>query len=83
LPDARADLFSLGAVLYTTLAGFDWTVTGDLAAAVSGDRELDADLKSILAKATHVKPQYRYTSVERFREALGGYLETIWPGRSW
>ena len=82
-PDARSDLFSLGAVLYTMLASYQWTWEGDVGAAVDGDRELDAELKDVLRRAVDRDPAKRYPSVEPFREALAGYLERIWPGRSW
>jgi serine/threonine protein kinase len=82
-PDARADLFSLGAVLYTMLAGHGWSWRGDAAACVEGDRELDPELRTILLGAVRMDPDRRYPSVRAFREALASYLERIWPGRDW
>lgn len=82
-PDARSDVFSLGAVLYTMLAGYDWTWTGEAGASVEADTQLDAELKTILGPAVHADPDSRYRSIEAFRTAVGSYLETIWPGRSW
>jgi serine/threonine protein kinase len=82
-PDGRADLFSLGAVLYTMLAGYQWTWEGEVGAAIDADREIDADLKDILLTAVNHDPDGRYRSIEEFRDALATYLERIWPGRSW
>jgi serine/threonine protein kinase len=82
-PDARSDLFSLGAVLYTLLAGFGWTWEGDAGTCVEADQELDPELKDILRLAVDANPDHRYPSVHLFHAALAGYLERIWPGRSW
>jgi serine/threonine protein kinase len=82
-PDARADVFSLGAVLYTLIAGFGWTWQGEAGAQVESDHSLDADLKAILLRAVDGNPDRRFASMEQFRTALGGYLERIWPGRAW
>jgi len=82
-PDQRADLFSLGAVLYTLLAGYEWTWGGEVDAAVEADRELDPELKEILRCAVNRSPDRRFPSIDAFRTALGAYLEGIWPGRSW
>jgi len=76
-PDARSDLFSLGAVLYTLLAGFEWTWSGNAHAAVQADSEIDAELKSILLAAVDLDPERRYPSVAEFQVALGGYLARI------
>jgi serine/threonine protein kinase len=81
-PDARSDLFSLGAVLYTMLAGFHWTWEGDVAAAVESDAEIDAELKPILLAAVDRQPERRYPSVAEFQGALGGYLAHIFRLRS-
>lgn len=80
-PDARADVFSLGAVLYTLLAGFDWT-WGELRTSIDADRDLDADLRAILCRATETNPRHRYRTVTLFHDTLAEYLESIWPGRS-
>lgn len=81
-PDGRADVFSLGAVLYTTIAGYQWTWGEDVSAAVAGDGEFDSDLRSILLRAVDRTPAGRYPSVQEMCTALAAYLETIWPGRT-
>lgn len=81
-PDARADVFSLGAVLYTLIAGYEWTWQADLSQRITGDRELDADLVNILLTAVERDRDRRYRSVDDMCAALAAYLESIWPGRS-
>jgi serine/threonine protein kinase len=82
-PDARADVYSLGAVLYTMLAGFDWTWHSNVGTAIERDRELDPELAGILRSAVASDPQDRYRSIQELRDAVAAYLERIWPGRSW
>jgi serine/threonine protein kinase len=82
-PDARADVFSLGAVLYTMLAGFAWTWHGPVHASVETDDGLDPELKTILLSAVAPEPDRRCASARALHDALGSYLEGIWPGRSW
>jgi serine/threonine protein kinase len=82
-PDARADVFSLGAVLYTLIAGYGWTWGHEAAPTIEGDAEIDADLKTILLAAVARDVDRRYQSIDLMHAALAGYLESIWPGRSW
>ena len=82
-PDARADLFSLGAVLYTLIAGYGWTWVSDARRGVDSDRDIDPELKEILITAVDDDPDRRYRSIAELRAALAEYLERIWPGRSW
>ncbi len=82
-PDGRSDVFSLGAVLYTMLAGYARTWGVETAAAIDGDPDLDSDLKAILLKAIDVDPAARYPSIQEFHAVLAAHLEEIWPGRSW
>jgi hypothetical protein len=81
-PDARSDVFSLGAVLYTMVAGYGWTWETEALSAVEADAGLDADLKSILLRAVERDPDRRYRSIDEMSAALAAYLESIWPARS-
>jgi serine/threonine protein kinase len=82
-PDARADVFSLGAVLYTMIAGYQWTWAVEVAAAIEADTKIDEELKTVLLAAVAPNVDARYQSIVEMHTALGVYLESIWPGRSW
>jgi serine/threonine protein kinase len=81
-PDRPADVFSLGAVLYTMAAGYHWTWDAELSASIEADSELDGDLKTILLMAVDLDADRRYQSIQDMQAALAAYLESIWPGRS-
>lgn len=82
-PDGRSDLFSLGAVLYTMLAGYQWTWGTGIRQAIEDDPEVAPELKAILVTAVEADPDRRFPSIVEFRAAVAAYLERIWPGRSW
>jgi serine/threonine protein kinase len=81
-PDSRADVFSLGAVLYTMIAGYDWTFGAEISTCITNDREMDSDLRDILLAAVDRTPARRHQSIEIMCAALDHYLESIWPARS-
>lgn len=82
-PDGRSDIFSLGAVLYTMLAGHSRMWGVDTVTSVHDDPNLDSDLKAILLQALDPDPAARYASIQQFHAVLAAYLEQIWPGRAW
>ena len=82
-PNARADVFSLGAVVYTMLAGYHWAASGEPRTRIEADRNLDPELRDILLKAVAPGPDERHESADHFGAALAAYLERIWPGRTW
>jgi serine/threonine protein kinase len=82
-PDGRADVFSLGWVLYTLIAGYGWTWNAETSATIEADAQIDADLRTILLTAVEQEADRRYQSIEAMSAALAAYLESIWPGRSW
>ena len=81
-PDGRADVFSLGAVLYALLAGDLWIAGADLGPRIAADDTLDDALRTALLTAVALEPAARYPSVVAFQAALEAYLEQIWPGRT-
>lgn len=82
-PDARADVYSLGAVLHTLLEGDAGMRDASASVCVERDETLDPELKQILLTAVADDRDHRFASARAFRSALAAYLERIWPGRSW
>jgi len=82
-PDPRADVFSVGAVLYTMLAGYRWAESGEPHRRIESDRHLDPELRDILLRAVAPGPEERFKAASDFGTALAAYLERIWPGRIW
>jgi serine/threonine protein kinase len=80
-PDARSDVFSLGGVLYTLIAGYGWAFDTQLSARIGADAAIDPDLRAILLTAMEPDPAIRYSSIDAMSLALRAYLESIWPGR--
>jgi serine/threonine protein kinase len=82
VPDARADVFSLGAVLYTLIAGYGWMWDSELCSRIEADSDIDDGLRNILLIALDPDPDRRYPDIQQMSGALAAYLESIWPGRS-
>lgn len=82
VPDGRADVFSLGAVLYTMIAGYQWTLGEEVSACIKADHEMDGDLRNILLMAVDRTPARRHESIESMCAAIDAYLGSIWPARS-
>jgi serine/threonine protein kinase len=81
VPDCRADVFSLGALLYTMIAGYQWTMGDEVSSAITAEREMDGELRQILLTAVDRTPARRHQSMEIMCAAIAAYLESIWPAR--
>ena len=80
-PDARSDLFSLGAVLHTLLAGNLWVAGETLVSRIEADDALDVELRKTLLAAVDPDPAKRHPSVAAFKADLIA-SRTNWAGRS-
>ena len=78
VPDARSDVFSLGAVLYTMFAGHQWTWVSEVGRSVEEDPEVTPELKRILLTAVDADPDRRFGSVGELGAALAEYLDSNW-----
>jgi hypothetical protein len=65
------------------LAGFEWTWASEACRSVDADPEIPPELKAVLRTALDSDPGNRFSTIGEFRMAVAGYLEHIWPGRSW
>jgi len=78
-PDGRSDVFSLGAVLFTMLAGHQWTWKTDVCRCVDADLQLAPELKTLLLAAVDPDPDRRFPSMVDFRAALAAYVARTSP----
>ncbi len=69
-----ADIFSVGIVAYELFTGRLPARTPNGAAVIARERLENADLRSIVAKATAESPAARYLSIEAFADDLIAYL---------
>ncbi len=82
--DRRADIFSMGVVLWEALAGKKMPNAGLTPAECcrarprvsSIERRVDPKLDAIVAKAVDVDPERRYADAEEMREALEDWLQS-------
>ena len=68
-------MFSLGAVLYTLLAGYEWTRVGNVRRCIEADQEVAAGLKDALLAAVAPEPAGRFQSPGDFGTALSCCLD--------
>jgi eukaryotic-like serine/threonine-protein kinase len=71
--DVRADVYSLGAILYLLLTDEDPALQADPALAVIARPDIPKPLRSMCAHALHPEPSGRYTTVMDFAEDVARY----------
>lgn len=88
LIDIRADLFSLGVVMYETLAGalpFGRGDASEVLAQIRAGRppsptmQMDAEMDALIFRAMDPRPSARFASATEMRQALVQYLERRAP----
>jgi tRNA A-37 threonylcarbamoyl transferase component Bud32 len=80
--DARADIYALGATLYTAMVGHE--PAGPIEDLADGAlAAVPAPLHEVLRKATARDPKRRYPTAEALAQALGEVLPALGEGTGW
>ncbi len=73
--DQRADIFSLGTLLYELLSGQSFNLEAKPISLLLDQPQTLGPVDEIIARSTAAQPEDRYESVEAFSEALGTYID--------